>query len=108
MIVSSLMAGLVALGVALAPVQDPPPPYDWDGVAVEFDTFYAIVNPGGQLLTVYALYPEEGRKLCDYEQRYAQLGPLNCRVAPMSGQPMVDQPGWLNDWAANNGFPVVN
>jgi hypothetical protein len=83
--ITSVVTALAALAVAVAPAAEPPPPYDWDGVAVPFKPFYAFTHPGGTEITEYAIHPAEGRAVCAWAQQYAELGPLNCLVAPMEG-----------------------
>ena len=89
------LIGTVAVALAVSggtSAEPPPPPYDWDGTPVAFEPFWAITNPGGTEITIYAIHPAEGRAVCAYDQQYAELGPLNCRVAPMQDE-LVFGPG---------------
>jgi hypothetical protein len=91
-----IIAALIATVVTLSP--PPPPPYDWDAPSQDFAPF-VIEEPNGTPITIWAKYPDEGRRLCDYERQYAELGPLNCRIEPIALMPDVTQPGWANPFA---------
>jgi hypothetical protein len=102
------LIGAVAVALAasggMSSAEPPPPPYDWDATPVAFAPFYAVgpvPRPGAVHEVNYAAYPEEGRALCAYFQRWDYPNdPLwDCLVKPLSEQPDVTQPGWIDEYA---------
>lgn len=110
MITSIIVGALATLAVAGAPAaaDPPPPPYDDVSAPQEFTPFWAAgPRPGIRDRIEWAVTPAEGRALCEHYQRWdAYNGEIvDCWVAPLSAQPVVEEPGWLIDWSEQSGFP---
>jgi hypothetical protein len=98
---------LAAVAVSIAPAAEPPPPpYDWDGVAQDFAPFRMEV-PGGTEQIIWALHPAEGRALCEYERKYAQLGPLDCVISPIPDSYTFGPDGLITDPVGEPGITVT-